>query len=512
MIKKNILLSAVLLASLSSCGIYTKYQPETKVSDKLFGDSVLGKSITEYQGKALRNDSLQNDSTTLGFMDWHDLFTDPLLLQYIDRGLSQNTDYQQAMLRVEEASATLKAAKLAFLPSFAISPQAGVSSFDGGKASQTYSVPLNVSWEVDVFGRMRNAKEQAKALYAKSQDYQQAVHTQLIANISNIYYSLIALDQQLSLSVKTEEAWRETLQTARALMKAGRYDESGVAQMEATLHNVHTSVLDLKSQIAQTENSMAVILGETPRHYERSKEILIDGSAASDGNTSVSNGNISVSEKKSNGIFDKISIGVPLQLLSSRPDVRQAERTIESAFYGVNQARSAFYPTLTLSGSIGWTNSAGNMIVNPGKALASALASLVAPVFTRGQNEAQLKIAKAQQEEAKLAFTQTLLNAGKEVNDALTAYQTSVEKETSIASEIKSLEKALRSTTLLMEHGTNTYLEVLTARQSLLSAQLSETANKLTKTQNIISLYQALGGGQDNALPKDSTVHSENDQ
>ena len=478
MIKKNILLSAVLLASLSSCGIYTKYQPETKVSDKLFGDSVLEKPITAYQGGKLHSpsDSIsltevsKNDSSSLGFMDWHDLFTDPILQQYIDRGLSQNTDYQQAMLRVEEASATLKAAKLAFLPSFALSPQAGVSSFDGAKASQTYSVPLNMSWEIDIFGKMRNAKEQSKALYAKSKDYQQAVRTQLIANIANIYYSLITLDHQLSLSVKTEEAWRETLQTARALMKAGRYDESGVSQMEATLQSVHTSVLDLKSQIQQTENSMAVILGEMPRHYERGKNFLT---------------------------FEKISIGVPLQILSSRPDVRQAERTIEAAFYGVNQARSAFYPSLTLSGSIGWTNSAGGMIVNPGKFLASALGSLVAPILTRGQNEAQLKIAKAQQEEAKLAFTQTLLNAGKEVNDALTAYQTSVEKEASIASEVKSLEKALRSTTLLMEHGTNTYLEVLTARQSLLSAQLSETANKLTKTQNIINLYQALGGGQE---------------
>lgn len=488
---KKILYSAVLLLSLSSCGIYTKYQPETKVPDKLFGDSVLEKSITEYQGgnlkDSVRNHSIKkdsilketvlNDSASLGFMDWHDFFRDPLLQQYIDRGLNQNTDFLQAMQRVEEASATLKAAKLAFLPSFAISPQAGVSSFDGAKASQTYSVPLNMSWEIDIFGRMRNAKEQAKALYAKSLDFKQAVRTQLIANLANIYYTLISLDQQLSLSVKTEEAWRETLTTARALMKAGRYNEAGVAQMEATLQSVHTGVLDLQNQIVQTENSMAVLLGETPRHYARSKEFLATGES-----------------------FNKISVGVPLQLLSSRPDVRQAERTIESAFYGVNQARSAFYPSLTLSGSVGWTNSAGMMIVNPGKVLASAAASLVAPVFTRGQNEAQLKIAKAQQEEAKLAFTQTLLNAGKEVNDALTAYQTSVKKEETIASQIVSLEKALRSTTLLMEHGTNTYLEVLTARQSLLSAQLQESANKLTKTQYIINLYQALGGGQDQSV------------
>ena len=450
---RKIIYSALLLASLSSCGIYTKYQPETKVPDKLYGDSVLA-----------------NDSTSLGFMDWHDLFRDPLLQQYITRGLSQNTDYQQAMLRVEEAAATLKAAKLAFLPSFAISPQAGVTSFGNSKASQTYSIPLSMSWEIDIFGKMRNAKEQAKALYAKSEDYQQAVRTQLVANISTIYYTLISLDQQLSLSVKTEEAWRETLTTARALMKVGRYDEAGVSQMEATLQSVHTSVLDLQSQIAQTENSLAVILGETPQHYSRSSDLNLLG--------------------------DKFSVGVPLQLLSSRPDVRQAQRTIEAAFYGVNQARSAFYPSLTLSGSIGWTNSAGSMIVNPGKFLASALGQLTAPLLTRGQNEAQLKIAKAQMEEAKLSFTQTLLNAGKEVNDALTAYQTSVEKEQSIALQVKSLEKALKSTTLLMDHGTNTYLEVLTARQTLLSAQLSETANKLAKTQNIINLYQALGGGR----------------
>lgn len=469
---KKILYSAVLLLSLSSCGIYTKYQPETSVPDKLFGDSVMEKSITEYQSNA------QNltDSASLGLMDWRKLFKDPLLQHYIKRALSQNTDYQQAMLRVEEARATLKAAKLAFLPSFAISPQGVVSSFDGGKASQTYSVPLNMSWEIDIFGRMRNAKEQSKALYAKSQDYKQAVRTQLIANLSNVYYTLISLDQQLSLSVKTEEAWRETLTTARALMKAGRYDEAGVAQMEAALQSVHTGVLDLQNQIVQTENSMAMILGETPRHYERSNDFLVSST---------------------DNIFTNHSIGVPLQLLSSRPDVRQAERSIESAFYGVNQARSAFYPSLTLSGSVGWTNSAGMMIVNPGKVLASAMASLVAPVFTRGQNEAQLKIAKAQQEEAKLAFTQTLLNAGKEVNDALTAYQISVKKEQTIASQIVSLEKALRSTTLLMEHGTNTYLEVLTARQSLLSAQLTESANKLAKTQTIINLYQALGGGQE---------------
>ena len=457
---KKIILSAALVTTLGSCGIYTKYQPETAVPDSLFGEKVLDQPVTAYE-----------DTTSLGMLSWREVFTDPQLQTLIERGLCQNSDCRQAALRVDEAKATLKAARLAFLPSFAISPQGGVSSFDGAKATQTYSIPLNMSWEIDIFGRMRNAKQQSKALYAKSQDYQQAVYTQLVANISNIYYTLVTLDEQLSISQRTEEAWRETLQTARALMKAGRYDESAVSQMEATLQSVHASVLDLQSQIAQTENSMAILLSETPRHYDRCKAADVS-------------------------LPESFTVGIPLYMLSARPDVRQAQRTIESAFYGVNAARSAFYPSLTLSGSIGWTNSAGSAIVNPGKFLASALGSIVAPLLTRGQNEAQLRIAKAQQEEARVAFSQTLLNAGKEVNDALTTYQTTTAKEETIASQIRSLQEALRSTTLLMEHGTNTYLEVLTARQTLLSAQLSQSANYLAKAQSVICLYQALGGGQ----------------
>ncbi len=468
---KKIFYSAVMLASLSSCGIYTKYHPETQTPDGLFGDSVLDKSITEYQGGS-RNDSVEADSTSLGLTDWRTLFQDPLLQGYIEQGLERNTDYQSAQLRVDEAKATLKAAKLAFLPAFSIAPQGGVSSFDNGRATQTYSIPLNMSWEIDIFGRMRNAKKQAKALYAKSQDYQQAVRTQLIANIANTYYTIATLREQLSLSEETEQAWEETLKAARALMKVGRYDEAGVNQMEAALHQVHTSVLDLREQITQTENAFAMLLAETPRHYTTASEVNV-------------------------ALPEALSVGVPLQIISARPDVRMAQRTVESAFYGVNQARSAFYPSLVLSGSAGWTNTAGSIIVNPGKFLASALGSLTIPIFNRGQNFAQLKIAKAQQEEAKLAFTQTVLNAGKEVNDALTGYQTAKEKQESIAAQVTALENALRNTTLLMEHGNNTYLEILTARQSLLSAQLTRSGNNLSLVQNVISLYQALGGGQE---------------
>jgi len=415
--KKQIITLAVTGLLLSGCGIYTKYEPVTSIPDQLYG----GEVVTE-------------DTASLGNMDWRELFTDPYLQSLIELGLQTNTDYQSAQLRVEEAQATLMSAKLAFLPAFALAPQGTVSSFDTQKATQ-------------------------------------AVRTQLIAGIANTYYTLLMLDEQLAISRQTEEAWKETVASTRALMNAGMANESAVSQMEATYYQVQGSVLDLRKQINQAENSLALLLAETPRHYERG----------------------SLAQQQFPTDF---SVGIPVQMLSGRPDVRSAERSLEAAFYGTNKARSAFYPSITLSGSAGWTNSAGVMILNPGKFLASAVGSLTQPLFNRGQVVAQYRIARAQQEEAALGFQQTLLNAGSEVNDALTAYQTSQGKKLLLDKQVASLQTALRSTSLLMEHGNTTYLEVLTARQTLLSAQLSQTANHFTEIQSLINLFQALGGGQ----------------
>ena len=452
---KKIIVLTTATALLSSCGIYTKYQPAETTPDNLYGEEVA-----------------VDDTTNFGNVNWRELFTDPQLQALIEQGLQNNTDLRSAQLQIEEAEAALMSAKLAFLPSFALSPQGTISSFDGGKATKTYTLPVTASWELDIFGRLRNAKQQAKALYAQSKDYQQAVRTQLIAGIANVYYTLLMLDEQLAISQQTEEAWKETVASTRALMDAGLANEAATSQMEAAYYSVQTSILDLKEQINQVENSLALLLAETPRRYERGK--LADQRLPED-----------------------VAVGVPMQMLSNRPDVRAAERSLEQAFYATNQARAAFYPSIVLSGSAGWTNSAGSMIVNPGKFLASAVGSLTQPLFNKGQIMAQYRIAKAQQEEASLSFQQALLNAGSEVNDALVACQTSKAKTLLFEKQIQSLEKALESTSLLMEHGTTTYLEVLTARQSLLSAQLSQTANRFTGIQSVINLYQALGGGRE---------------
>lgn len=452
---KKIIVLTTATALLSSCGIYTKYQPAETTPDNLYGEEVA-----------------VDDTTNFGNVNWRELFTDPQLQALIEQGLQNNTDLRSAQLQIEEAEAALMSAKLAFLPSFALSPQGTISSFDGGKATKTYTLPVTASWELDIFGRLRNAKQQAKALYAQSKDYQQAVRTQLIAGIANVYYTLLMLDEQLAISQQTEEAWKETVASTRALMDAGLANEAATSQMEAAYYSVQTSILDLKEQINQVENSLALLLAETPRRYERGK-------------------------LANQRLPEDVAVGVPMQMLSNRPDVRAAERSLEQAFYATNQARAAFYPSIVLSGSAGWTNSAGSMIVNPGKFLASAVGSLTQPLFNKGQIMAQYRIAKAQQEEASLSFQQALLNAGSEVNDALVACQTSKAKTLLFEKQIQSLEKALESTSLLMEHGTTTYLEVLTARQSLLSAQLSQTANRFTEIQSVINLYQALGGGRE---------------
>ena len=453
--KKQIITLAVAVLTLSSCGIYNKYKPTTSVPEQLFGTDVA------------TTDTLNS----IGTLGWREFFTDPQLQSLIEQGLQNNTDLQSAHWRVEEARASLNAARLAYLPSFALSPQGTVSSFDKGKASQTYSLPITSAWEIDIFGRMTNAKRRTQALYAQSQEYQFAVKTQLIANIANAYYTLLMLDDQLAISNETEVKWKESVRAMKALKDAGLGNEAGLAQTEATYYSICTTVIDLKEQISQVENSLCLMLGETPQSIQRSSI-------------------------KVQSIPLNLSIGVPLQVLTNRPDVRSAELGLAQAFYSTNEARSAFYPSITLSGSAGWTNDAGSIILNPGKLLLTAVGSLTQPLFNRGQNVARLKIAKAQQEEAKLAFTQTLLNAGAEVNNALKQNQAARDKAALYTQQINSLETAVTSTQQLMKHGSSTYLEVLTAQQTLLTAQLTQVSNRFQEIQGVINLYQALGGGK----------------
>ena len=280
----------------------------------------------------------------------------------------------------------------------------------------------------------------------------------------------MSLDAQISVTEQAVERYREQVRITQALKEAGNANEAAVAQTEATLYAAETTLHDLQYSIRQTENSLTLLLGDIPHTIERG---TLDAQSAP----------------------TELVIGIPLRLLSRRPDIRQSELALVQAYYATAEARAALYPSLTLSGSAGWTNSAGAIVANPGKLLLSAAGSLLQPVFNAGQNRARVKIARAQQEEVRLAFRQALLNAGVEVNNALTQVQTARAKTETRSEQLRSLERAVESTQLLMQHGSTTYLEVLTAQQTLLSARLSAISDRLSELQGVVSLYHALGGG-----------------
>lgn len=446
-------------ALLSSCHIYKSYErPKVKTADM-------------YRDTASVNNTLASDTANMGNLPWKEVFRDPKLQTLIEQGLAHNVNLQTAMLRVEEAKASLLAAKLAFAPSLALAPQGVISSFDGNPASKTYSLPVTASWQVDLFGNLLNAKRGAKTALLQSEAYRQAVQTQLIASIANSYYTLLMLDSQLNITEQTAKNWEENVKTMRAMKKAGMTNEAAVSQGEAYYYQVNATLPDLRRQIRETENALSLLLAQGPQQIQRGT--LADQQMP-----------------------EKLSVGIPLQMLSNRPDVKQAEMALASAYYSTNQARSAFYPQITLSGSAGWTNSAGGAIINPGKFLASAVGSLTQPLFAKGTNIARLKIAKAEQQAALLAFQQSILNAGSEVSNALYKYQSAGEKCVQRKQQILSLNSAVNKTQQLMRLGSSTYLEVLTAQQSLLSANLSDVADSFQRIQSIISLYQALGGGK----------------
>ena len=440
-------------AAMTGCGIYKPYTRPEVMTDGLYGTAET------------------NDSTTLGDINWQEMFTDPQLQTLITRALENNTDLQSAGWRVKEAEATLKSARLAYLPSFNFAPQGSLSSFDGATPTKTYTIPVTASWQIDIFNGLTNAKRKAKALYLQSQEYEQAVKTQLIASVANLYYTLLMLDSQYTVTEETAAKWRQSVEMMRAMKDAGLTNEAGVAQYEANTLSIEASLHDLAYQRTQIENSLCSLLGEAPHPIERG---LLEAQQ----------------------MPATLAVGVPLQMLSNRPDIRQAEYSLMQSYYATASARSALYPSITLSGTLGWTNNNG-IIVDPGKLIWTAAASLLQPIFNANANRAQVKIAKAQQEESRLAFQQALLNAGAEVNNALVQCQSARAKTDLRIAQIEALERAVEATELLMQHGTTTYLEVLTAQQSLLSAQLSQISDQFDEIQGIVNLYQALGGGRD---------------
>lgn len=440
---------------LGACSVYKSYErPDMPVVDSLYRQAA----------------ATSADTTSIASLSWRELFTDPKLQALIETGLQNNTDLNIARLKVTEAEATLMTSRLAYLPSISFEPSGTLRSVDGNAMTKSYDIAASASWEVDIFGKLTNAKRGDKAALEQSEAYRQAVQTQLIATIANSYYSLLMLDAQLDISERTAANWGENVRAMKALKAAGDATELAVAQSEASKLSVDASIASLRQQIDQMENTLTALLGIAPQKIDRT----------------------TIGEQR---FPTELAAGVPLQLLQRRPDVRQSEAALAQAFYATNAARAAFYPSITLSGSAGWTNAAGAAITNPGQWLFTAVGSLVQPLFNRGKNIANLRIAKAQQEEALLSFRQSLLDAGTDVNNALIQWQTARQRQQIDQQQILSLESTVRSSELLMQYSSQNYLEVLTARQTLLQAELTAVSDRFDEIQGVINLYHALGGG-----------------
>lgn len=444
--KRYLILVFASLLLLPGCNLYKKYESNNTVQNNIMGDVVN-----------------PQDTTSMGDMNWRDAFKDPLLQQLIETAWANNTDMRTAQLTIEQAQNEVMSAKWGYAPTLSFTPNASYS-YQGGAGSYNVQFPVKASWQLGIFGQTRSKIRSAKAKLAYDEDYRQAVQVELAANVANYYYNLVMLDRQLEISEATEKLYEESYNTTEALYQAGIYNSPAVYEMQASLEALRADIVDLRYSIATTEASLCLLLAEAPHHIERSSFDQFE-------------------------MPEQIHVGLPVRLLDARPDVRMAERNMEIAYYDTQQARQSFYPTLSIDGLFGYggTFSALSLITQ-------AVGSIAQPIFQGGQLTAQLRNAKAEQEKAQLQFVQTLYDAGNEVYRYKKAIETTEEKTEHIDIRVNALQEAYSATTELMNNGSTTYLEVLTAQESLLSAQLTQVQNRYEMIQALINLYTALGG------------------
>ena len=454
-------LCIVAVSLFSGCGLYNKYERPDVNAEGLVRDPL-----------SLTDTLAVKDTTSFGNMPWRSVFTDPQLQSLIQQGLDNNPDLLNAALNVRMVNEALKIAKLAFLPSVAISPQGTLTSFDGAAATKTYSLPVSASWNVDLFGNLLSVKRSAQMQLLATKDYQTVVKCNIISGIANLYYTLLMLDRQVEIVSDMELLTKETWDKMK-FMHENRvgYRSTALQSAEAAYYQVQAQKVDLNRQVREVENSLSLLLGQTGQTIER-------GTFAEQ------------------SLPTNLATGVGIQMLNNRADVHSAEMALAQCFYDVETARSRFYPNITITGTAAFTNSAGGALVNPGKWLLSAVGSLVQPIFQHGQIVAGLKVAKMQYEQKFNAWQNAIYKAGNEVSNALVSYNSYAEKAVLDGKRVAVLKQNVEDTRKLMESSSNTtYLEVISAQSNLLNAEINEVTDQFSKMQAVVNLYQALGGG-----------------
>ncbi|WP_343670114.1 efflux transporter outer membrane subunit [Chitinophaga sp.] len=458
----EILIGLALAGALASCRVTKNYKP----------DSI--------QTAHLYRDTTGTGSTNLADLPWQQLFPDTELQALISEGLKNNFDLKTALQRILESEATLKQSKSAFLPTLSagvdvtksqLSQAAQAFYFSGMKLNTTtYRAQVNASWEIDIWGKLKSSKKMALANVLKSEAAARAVQTQLIADIANNYYTLLALDKQLAITKQTLTNRISDAETMKTLKENAVVNGAAVVQSEANRYAAEVAIPDLEQSILETENALSILLGRAPGAVSRtsldSQEMKVD-----------------------------LKTGLSSDLLKNRPDVQEAQYAFMSAFENTNLARTYFYPSFAITAGGGISSIALEDMFK--KSLFYSIAgALTQPILNQGQNKARLRTAQAQQQEALNTFQQTLLTASKEVSNAMSSYSVACRKQHSREMQISYLEKSVDFTKDLLTYSSSTnFTDVLTSEQNLLSAQLSGVEDKLQQLQAVVNLYRALGGG-----------------
>lgn len=452
----------ILLLFLQSCFVSKNYErPSLKEIDNLY-----------------RTDNLQTDSISMGTLSWRQLFTDAFLSEYIEEGLANNLDVRIALQQIAAADALLKQGKAGNLPSLTtratlthleLARNSQFGSFFSGALDQ-YEFSGILSWEADIWGKIRSTKRATQASYLQQVAAHKAIKTQLIAQITSTYYQLVALDEQAKITSQTIENRKKSLETIKALKDAGNVNQVAVDQTAAQLYNAQALLIDIEKNIYWSENVLSILLGKPAQAIAR--------------------GNLEEQQ-----LNPDLRLGFPALLLRNRPDVIAAEYNLVNAFELTNVAESNFYPSFTFSATSGFQSIVFDQWFSSGSIFSTLVGGIAQPIFNRRQIKTQYAQAKAQQEQSLLNFEKTLLTAGKEVSDALFEFDAESRKFEFRQKEVEALRKAEVNSEELLNNGYATYLDLLTARQNALNAELNVVENKLQQLQAVVSLYRALGGG-----------------
>ncbi len=459
---KKIMIFAAATLLISSCGVYNKYERPDVETTGLVRDVVSDVDTLVVQ-----------DTASFGNLPWRAVFTDPQLQALIEQGLERNPDLLNAALNVKMYESMLTAAKLAFLPAVNIgqqSPMGTISTLytDPSVTTKSYTLPITASWTLDLFGNILSQKRSTQMKLLGMKDYQMAVRAQIIGGIANSYYTLLMLDEQLRIVTEMSKMAKETWDMMALQHQLGRVRSISVQSAEAAYLTTQTQANDFRRQIRATENALSLLIGQQGQQIPRS----------------------TLYEQ---ALPTEFSTGVGVALLQNRPDVHYAEMALASCFHDVQTARSQFYPNITVGASLAFTNSNGNL--NPGKWLASLFGSLTQPIFQRGALTVNLKVKKMQYEQAFNTWQDAILKAGNEVSNALVNYRGYDENSKIEAQRVAVLTKTVEDTKALYRSRGSSYLEVLTAQNQLLTAELNKATADFNKMQSVVSLYTALGGG-----------------